>query len=276
MEKPEGTFRDHSQPRSGTRGVFYFLGAIVFIGWLYIFFMSDLFVINSVEVQGARSLDAIDVSREVLQILDERPVRRPWPARHAWFVDKPHLIRELSQRLFVTNASVDKTYLNVLRLKMEEQTRKFIFHSHQQYVWVDLQGTVLHELMPDERQRAQARILGSKLPTPDDPPMFHRDLDDRVVIGQSVADASTVKAWLQIASETILEGMKYREFDLPKTSTSSRAILKSAEGESVVIDVMEPIGPQIRAYLVFKESQPKNIKAIQYIDVRIPGKVYVK
>jgi len=267
--KREGTLIHSGEIRdpTRTRPIFYFLGVIGIIGWLYILFMSDLFVINTVEVQGARSLDTIDVSREVLQILDERPVWRPWPARHAWFVDRPRLVHELSQRLFVANASVDKTYLNVLRLKMEERTRKFIFYSHQQYVWVDLRGTVLNELTAAEIKQAQAHL---------DTLIIHRDLDDRVVIGMRVADESSIKGWLLNASEASLEGMKYREFDLPTSPTSTRAMFKSTEGESVVVDTMDPMRPQIHAYMMFKKAQPKDLKGMQYVDVRVPGKVYVK
>ena len=71
------------------------------VGWSYVLFFSDLFIINNTIVEGIENLDPIDVHREVLATLDERGEWRPWPERHMFFVNEDKLRDQLMERLFV-------------------------------------------------------------------------------------------------------------------------------------------------------------------------------
>src|SRR5574337_1531727 len=231
-----------------TRTVFRLLGLAAIVGWAYVLFMSDLFTINEIQASGLKELDPVEVNREVFQILDSRKEWRPWSPRHAWFINTEALAQQLKDRLFASNVIVDKSYTNVLRLSVEERSKRLIFHSHQQYFWVDLQGIATNELTDDERKLTQQRILGTRIPAPDDPPVIHRDLDELISPGYVVADSNQVKFWIQTATEIARQGLAYREMQPPNGTSSTTAILTSPEGYKILIDAYTALEPQLKTY----------------------------
>ena len=48
------------------------------------------------------------------------------------------------------------------------------------------------------------------------------------------------------------------------------------QGQEVLMDVMIPLDLQVRTYLAFIQAKPKGLKNAEYIDVRVPGRVYLK
>lgn len=273
--KEEGTYARMADERrlARTRTVFYFFALVVVIGWLYVFLQSDFFLVSDVEVQGTKQLDPMAVKREVYDVLDHRASWRPWSARHAWFVDKEALTRDLKDHFFVVNVVVDK-YFNVLRLKVEERSNKFIFHSHQQYFWVDLQGTATAELTYPERQSAQGRVLGSLAASMDDAPIIRRDLEEPLAAGYRVASQSDARLWTAAAHELASQDLLYREL-VPPDASNTTMTLVSVEGYRIFMDIHAPLLPQIKTYEAFKRARTKT-KVSEYVDVRIPGRVYVK
>jgi hypothetical protein len=276
--KGEGTYREFKRAQHGDRKriVFAMLSAVAVLGWLFIFLQSELFLLRSVEAVGIKSLDPVDVEREVLTVLDERRGWRPWSARHSLFVDKEHLEEEVKNRLFAENVTVDKITTHVLRLKIEERSKKLIFHTHQQYFWVDLQGVVTQELTLDERKFAQARILGSRAATLDDPPLIHMDLDELIDVGYVVTDGKTIRKWIQGSTEIMKAGLAYRELDPPGVVSSTTAVIKAPEGYKVYVDLENDLNAQVKSYLSFKKTKPADLQVTSYVDARIPGRVYVR
>jgi len=260
----------------GTRAVFLLLGLVAILGWAYILFVSDLFTVDAVQTQWLKTLDEIDVGREVYAVLDSRQEWRPWPKRHSWFINESSLAEELKKRLFAANVKVENPHTHVLRLIVEERSNKLILHSHQQFFWVDLQGAVTGELSADERNRAQSVTTGKTRMNLDDPPIIHfNQADDLLAPGFSMAPGETIKQWIKTSSELAKGGLTYRELLMSSaTSTLSRVI--SDEGYPVLIDFGDNLEPQLKAYIAFKNAKPKDMKITEYIDVRVPGRIYVK
>jgi hypothetical protein len=256
--------------------VFFFLFFISAIGWLYVLFGSEAFVVNAVEVRGVKSLDPGEVGREVFAVLDGREEWRPWSPRHRWFVDPKKVEQTLEQRLFASRVVVDNLDTNVLRLLVEERGNRAVFYSGQQYFWVDLQGVVTEELSLAEKKRAQARILGHRLPLSDDPPLIHQDLPELIAPGSHVASAELMRSTIQHAHDLMAAGIAYREIQWPRTPTSTTETIISPEGFSILMDVSEDLQIQIATYKAFWEAQKKPPEVAEYIDAQIPGRIYVK
>jgi hypothetical protein len=259
----------------GSNITFLLLGVLAIFGWAYIFLFSDTFVIKKIKAEGINNLDQMDVSREVLDILDKRPQWRPWPSRHAWFIDRQSLEKELKKRFFAISVTVDKSLFNILRLKIEERSNKAIFHSHQQYGWVDMQGSIISLLNSEERKNAQGRILGSATTTSNAPPLIHRDLDDLIAPGYRVAGTDELRSWIESIATITDSGLSYREYEPPNASTTA-AVMTSAEGYHVILDAFAPLDPQLKTYAAFIQSKPRDVGNVEYIDVRVPGRVYIK
>ncbi|HEU0050840.1 MAG TPA: hypothetical protein VFQ60_02160 [Patescibacteria group bacterium] len=237
--------------------------------------MSDLFSITDIRVQGTKALDATDVSREVYAILDSRSGWRPWPARHSWFIDTKKLSDELKQRLFAVSVVVDNSHLNILRLIIEERTNKLIFYSHQQYFWVDLQGIATAELSDAEKKDAQLKILGQHSYSANDPPIIHQDLDEQIAAGYVVNTSDQIKSWIQTASTISKNGLTFREIEPQSTSTAAIRVI-SSDGYPVLMDSALDIPAQVQAFLAFEKAKTTGLKVSEYVDVRIPGRIYIK
>ncbi len=231
-------------------------------------------MVNDVEASGLKTLDSMDVTREVLRTLDSREVGPNWLKRHMWFINESELENQLKERLFTAKVTVDKSFTNILRLTIEERSKRLIFHSKQQYLWVDLQGVVTDELSAEEKREAQSRLLGQRLSRPDEAPIIKRNFEDPLGVGFAIAETREVREWLDLAAQLTLDGMAYREVEPPK-ATSTRFTVLSRDGYDVIMDITTPIDLQVNTYNAFKSSGTK-IKDVEYLDVRVPGRVTLK
>lgn len=255
--------------------VFGLFGAIAIIGWIYVVMMSDAFQINEVNAHGLQTLDQLDVTKEVFRALDERQGWHPWPARHAWFLDAKALENTLKERLFAANVTVKKGYGQTIEVTIEERAKRIVFHSRQQYMWVDLHGVVTAELDEAEKKDAQARLLGQKAAAPGDAPIIKRNLDDAISQGFTAGDAREVKEWIELHDRLRRAGMDMREFTPPGVSSTQLEVL-AQNGEEVIMDITSPLDMQVKTYQAFKKTKEGNKKIYDYVDVRVPGRVYVK
>ena len=267
------SLRDRRWNRRHT--VFALLFVFALIGWSYILFVSDALTVQEVEAPGLKILDAQELEREVYGILDGREGWRPWSPRHIWFIDGQKLQEKIKDHLFVLSVDVDKVGFNVLRLKIEERSKRFVFYSHRQYFWADMQGVLGEELSLEERRDVQARILGQRPARIDEPPLIHVDLDEDVTSGYVIGRMDEVRSWIQTSEELLKAGIAYREYS-PPTSSSTVGLLRSQEGYPVVMDTSQSLSGQIKTFLAFVQSKPKDLKVEEYVDVRIPGRIYVK
>lgn len=254
--------------------VFGMLAATGVIGWAYVLLMSPLFMVNDVQVEGIKTLDPMEVTKEALRTLDSREGGPIWLKRHIWFIDTEKLQNELKERIFAANVIVDKSWPNVLRLSVEERSKRMIFHSRQQYFWVDLQGFATAELSSDEKHDAQSRLLGQRAADLNDAPIIKHNFDDPVAVGAGVTDSFGAREWLDLAEQLNKAGMPYREVEPPDASSTRFNVLAN-DGYNVVMDITTPIDLQVKTYNAFKSSKP-NLKGVEYVDVRVPGRVTLK
>ena len=260
---------------SKRRTTFLILSVCAIVGWSYVLFFSDLFIVSETQVEGVENLDPIDVHREVLASLDERGGRRPWPKRHIFFLDERELQNKLKDRLFVSSVTVDKSGRNILRLKIEERLKKFVLHSRQQYAWVDYQGVVTKELSMEEKKHVQALLLGHRSSKSSEPPVIKRNLDELVSSGYQAFSSNEAKEWISMAERLRDLNVSYREFEPPGTSSTIMKVL-TEEGYDVLIDVTVPLDIQIATYNAFIKAEPVEAGQVEYIDVRVPRRVYLK
>ncbi len=255
--------------------VFGLFGVIAIIGWIHVVLMSDAFQINEVKANGLQALDELDVTKEVFRILDTREGWRPWPKRHSWFLDQSKLEETLKERLFAANVTVKKGYGQSIEITVEERAKRIVFHSRQQYAWVDLHGVVTSELDDAERKDAQARLLGQRAATAGDAPIIKRNLEENVSQGFTAGDSREVKEWIELHDNLKRAGMLFREFTPPSVSSTQLDVL-AQNGEEVRMDITASIEMQVKTYQAFKKTKEGAKKIYDYIDVRVPGRVYVK
>lgn len=264
------------------RIVFFLLGVFALLGWIYVFFLSDTFTIQGIALEEGTGLDPIAAKGIVLQTLDKRSAWRPWSPRHAFFLDTKQLEEQLKEQWFAEEVQVRHApWERILRLNVRERTNRLVVHSKQQFLWVDIRGFVTQELSLDERQTILARLQGRQPASAADPLIVDFDLQELVAAGYRVADPTVVRTWLELDATMKSRHLLYRSIEIPDGQSISQASLVLMDGVSTYVDTQENVLGQINALAKFMEytktrKKEAGINPTEYIDVRIPGRVYVK
>lgn len=235
---------------------------------------SGFYQLDSIEMNDLNTLGKGEVVSTTHQLL-ARGGWRPWGNANLVFIDAEKLSLVLKDELFAENVTVDKVYPNILRLMIEERQRSVVMDSQGQYLMIDTQGMVAGLAEGKIKEDVDSRLSAKTLADPKTPPLIVCDLPELAAAGYQVTDSEYVKTWLEAYKALNEAGIKFRYFRL---STPSSDLLKvvSDEGYQVYYDLKTPLNGQIEVYKKFMASKPKGLKISEYIDIRIPGKVYVK
>ena len=261
-----------TSPRNRWIGVCIALGAISAAA-VWFLFVSHFWSISEIEVYGAPDADRGDVEQASYAAMDNSSWK-PWDKRNIFFVNASSVAMTVQQKLFAQSVTVEKDYPNILRLNVVERQRSVVLYSHGQQLLVDTSGAIAGST--DERTGAYMESLLSGKITADANklPLIVVDLDQNVSSTQ-VTDEATVKLWIESYRALMQGGVRFRymAFDRPD---SSLARLKAPDNTDVLVDLDLPLAPQIATYTVFTDNKKKTDIVTQYIDVRVPGKIFVK
>ncbi len=248
--------------------------AFVCTAAIWVVFVSGVFRVERIEVEGIQGLDREAVASTTYQLLDTGPWR-PWDRRNVFFIQPQKLAEDLQEQLFLDSAIVEKSYPNVLRLILKERQRSIVLASKGQLLVVDVHGVVTGEADPAQTERIRRRLSKNELMTSDQLPVFVFDLPEPAAPGYQAASAQAVRGWLE-ASKSLLEArIRHRYIRVPDLEGSTMAVQTDGNIE-MVLERGESLKTQVEMYRKFMESKPKEIQVQEYIDVRVPGKVYVK
>jgi hypothetical protein len=276
-QKEEGTFVEHrlKSRREKRTAVVLLLAAVAGIGWLYVFFGSAIFVVNRIEISGLERLDRGEVETAVDRIV-RNECRWPFRKKNIFLINTDVIARELKEAFFIENAAVDKKYPNILRLNIEERTSSLVLLAENKFYELDRHGAVTDEFIDEEQEAILARINDPALSSDNDAPILKiRNPASRPVVGSefmtefqttSLLDAFKVLGDLGF-------GCRNAVFDY---ATSTKLILNMFEPYEVYFDILEPMEPQIEGYYVFMDVRDKNVPIYEYVDARVPGKIFFR
>lgn len=280
-----GNPTDHRPERGGERQglpskkIFWILAVVAIVGWLYIILQSELFEVQVVQVEGAKMNDPLDIERSVYDILDHRTNWRPWQTRQNWFIDPVSLAAQIQERLYVQQVEVKKEGSHILRLIMKEYPHKVILTFNQSFYWIDFRGHIDSELSKEERVGALQRIYGKQPSVVDDAPIVQVAPLVITTTTPAIMTSERVKALIGFTIRLDRLNLPFRVLEL-QTPTSSRFTLVNNEGKPVYFDLDAPEGVerQIDTYKAFIEAQKtkKEPTLYQYVDVRVPGLIFLK
>lgn len=274
MEKPEGTFvEDRLRTRSARKNtVVGILSAVALVGWAYVFFFSTVFTVQSIEIEGIKTLgrgEVEDVTNNALQKM------RIWPFRpkNIFLIDEKKLSSELTDKLFTQYVTVDKKYPNILRLKVKERQSSLVILKGGKFWQIDRNGVIMREIMEDqEKALMQDQINHPIADRSEVLPILEISQDLDPAVGNTYVSDFRVSMWLDTFKSLQDLGFGYRHATV-EYATSTKLILNMFEPYDVYIDLMEPIAPQISGLYEFMRVK-KDAQIKEYIDARIPGKVY--
>lgn len=241
---------------------------------IWFVFVSGFFRIERIEIEGIQGLDREVVTTTTYRLLDSGPWR-PWDRRNIFFIENQKIAEELKDQLFLDSAVVEKSYPNVLRLILKERQRSIVLASKGQLLLVDVHGVVTGETDPVQTERIRRRLSKNELMTADQLPVFVFDLPEPAAPGYQAASAQAIRGWLEASKSLLGARIRHRYITVPQLEGSTMAVQTDGNID-LILERGEQLLVQIEMYRKYMESKPKEMQVREYIDVRVPGKVYVK
>ncbi len=272
----EGVYRSERllQRRSAYTTTLVLIGAFAIFGWWWLLFLSGFFDASNIEIAGLQSLERGEVVGEMDKIFNEAKWK-PWRPKNLFMLDVDTLQRSLKERLFIEDVTVDKSYPNILRLLIREKQRSVVLKTNDLYVNVDASGVVTGvtdgDVLNVAREIVAARVLSSE----STPPVILMPTAEPPTPGFQVAKPEQVRRWLDIMRSVVLRGIKIRFMKL-ESPEANLARIVSEKGYDVYFDLNDPLEPQIATYEAYMNTKPDESKIMERVDVRVPGKIYVK
>jgi len=245
--------------------------SLLSVAWFV--FVSGYFVVKHIQTNELYGLSGGEVASTTMEILRQGKWS-PWDKANIFFVEKNDLASQLKNRLFAEEVVVDKVYPDILRLMISERQRSVVLVSKDQMLLIDMNGIVTGEATDGVATDTRSILNKKMFADNKHPPVILCELPELAASGYQVTDQETIKVWIEAYRTLISDKVKFRYLTLSEPSAQSLKMTSEA-GYQVIYDLGQPLNPQIETYKKFLQSKPKDFKINQYIDVRVPGKIYV-
>ncbi len=272
----EGVYRSERllQRRSAHTTTLILIGAFAIFGWWWFLFLSGFFDANKIEISGLRGLGRGEVLGEMDKVFLEAKWR-PWHSKNLFMLDVETIRGVLKERLFIEDVAVDKSYPDILRLKITEKQRSVVLVTNDMYMNVDASGVVAGATEGGTLYVALDIVAARTLSGEFSPPVILMPTAEPPTPGFQVAKPEQVRRWLDIMRSVVLRGIKIRFMKL-ESPEANLARIVSEKGYDIYFDLQDPIEPQIATYEAYMNTKPDESKILERVDVRVPGKIYVK
>ncbi len=275
-KKETGMFRGERQGKQKqTRGIIYaLLGSFCLLSVVWALFFSGWFDVKKYEIGDLRVMGKVAVIGETNAYFDQA-LGWTWSKKNIFFLDTKSLEKFLMDRLFIQGVTVDKKYPNILRLKIWERQRSVILVTNNNYYIVDDYGVVT-DLADEATVSSTKRFLTSTTPIESSKEIYvYVSTSTQFNKGQEVLASNKARALLDIAAKLRDAGIWFKalEYD-PMDVGAFKIVLK--QDKRVIFDLTDALDAQIETLRSYIASKPKWEDIKEYIDVRIPGRVYFK
>ncbi|MEO5927305.1 MAG: hypothetical protein ABIO72_01250 [Patescibacteria group bacterium] len=260
--------------RSSYGAVIAIVAAFAVTGWAWFLFRSGYLDIQTIDPGPLQSLDRGEVVAETERALSESGWR-PWSEKNLLMLNTTELAIKLKDRLFADNVAVEKSYPNVLRLKIGERQRSVVVESNSQYVLVDAKGIVTAMADGDVLRASQDRVAAKAFADEIHLPVVVMNTADPLAPGFQVASPEEIRRWLDATRYLVLGGLQFR-FMKVESPQSALGRFVSKKGYDIYFDLTQPLEPQLMTYTAYLKTKPDESRITEYLDARVPGKVFIK
>lgn len=231
----------------------YAIGGIVVV---YLVLFSNIFQINTINVQGPNTTLSQELQKGTEQYLDSRLFGRNW------FLVSTQELRSTLQKSFNGQESiaVDKVFPSKLVIKTDEQKPAIIWKTGSRRFVVSINGRVMSELQPNQDASYAVVTDNSNIP---------------VSIGDNVASREFVSFTTAVADYMKSNNLGSGELNISETTGELNA--KASAGYVIKFDATTDSAVQIRSLqAILDHLKATNKKPNEYIDLRIEGKAFYR
>jgi hypothetical protein len=122
---------------------------------------------------------------------------------------------------------------------------------------------------------AQGLLTHKAVARPQDLPVMVIQLPEPMTTGYQVTKAETVRSWITAYKALHERGVVFEYLSLESPNVSTVEAYTN-QGYTIIFDISGSLEAQIESYKVYMKTQGKKVGAQEYIDVRVPGKIFVK
>lgn len=243
----------------------------VISGLIWFFMISPFWRVTEIRVEGNQRIarGEIEASADA------------WKGKNLFFLDVQSIGRELTDKLFVESVAVDKVYPNVLRLLIAERQRSVVASISDNLLTIDSEGFAAEPPAQEQLPYFQNCIRSTALANSAYSPVISIEsvsttaTSTTPTTGEQIVDAATVRLWLETARELLTSGIRYTHFRIAEPYARTLKFVSDAKFE-VLLDLSSPMQPQIETYKRFMQNKPSGTVITEYVDVRMPGKIFYK
>lgn len=231
----------------------YILLAIVLI---YVVFISNIFRIGKLDVQGPNNELTSNLTGEVERYLSSSPIGHNW-----LFLNAADLKNRL-QKTFSGQESVivQKTFPNRLTVKTDEQKSGIVWKTGSKRYIISLNGRVIGEVRDQNVSDLALVNDGSNIP---------------VEVGNKILSRDFVDFTIKV--QNYLKSMKLGPESLSVAETTSEITVRTNAGYDIRFNTLEDVDAQLRALTATIDNlRTQNKKPNQYIDLRVSGRIFYK
>lgn len=228
---------------------------IVFVlilgGSVYMLFFSDYFRLREVQIDGGSE----EMKSSIHEMLN-------WETDYMVLFDSKAFASSLENKWDeLAQVNVNKVWPNKIEIVLVPEVAKIVWHSGEKLFLVNSAGIILGRIEEDERLSKYA-----DLPVVDDLSGLFFEDGDRVVGRDFVLFLETVKFDIETSIKKEVEAFEVVE-------TTFELHVKMKDGFSVYFDALRDPQTQVEKLSIFLKN---DIFVNDYIDLRVPGKVYYK
>lgn len=248
--------------------------SFVVLGGIWFLFFSGFFDVHKIELSKLQVLSEGAIRGE-MEVYFNQPKRHLWGNRNIFSLDEQGLVKHLGSKFFVDKITVDKIYPNILRLKITERQRSVVLVTNTDIYVVDDYGVISERANTSTVAATRQFLTGATSVETSKEIYVISPTSTSLEKGQSFSSSTRVRAWLELGSELRDAGIWFRALQIqPEPLNTLYVILK--ENKNVILDLDQPVDAQIETLRQFILTKPKWNEINDYIDVRIPGKIYYK
>ena len=254
------------------KSVFWFLALILLIFIIWLIFFSPFFRIKEMSIIGNKSTSSEKIKNEVNQIIKKRAFFI-LPKDNIIFINPTEIEKVLSQENpSFQEIKAKKKFPDILKIEISERRSAIIWCRQENCFFTDKNGIAYAEVFFAELLSFGGKENMEKML------VVQEEKDEKIRTSQKVADQNFIGFILEISKNLEqIESLEIISLRTPE-SASSEIWITTIEGWQVIFNTSEPAKKQAGDLAKFlnEKINEEERKNLEYIDLRIPGKIYYK
>lgn len=247
----------------------------------YLLFWSNIFKISNIVVTGANEANTAQISSIVNKQLQERRFLL-FSQSNLWFFSSKMTQNEVEKAIILESVAIKKRPLKTLKIEVKEKTNQITLESKGKYYYLDPNGLVVKELLVanltlvegESAANAPGEALLDMSAIDPNIPLVHDLTENKIEVGKAYLKPQLIKFVIDLSAQLTQNNLKVKGFELPDISGKEvRAVLEA--GYRVYFNAQTDLGQQLANLKLVIREKVKDRK-IQYIDLRLIDKIYIK